>query len=221
MTVNGNGSDCPGGTGSVSHETRADRIDRFPALRHRLVDDRHGRRGGAVAVAEGTATQHWHFQRLEVAVAGDVRIDDDLRGILLRPPFNPDRLSPGVEVLQRHRVGRRGVHDTGRMPQALEDLGVQTLGVRGRLRPVKLPKNRGGHDAVAAVVAEVHGVEIHEALEQQRRTDQQHERDRHLGDDQRGAQPLSCRRLHRPAPRRRASPARCSCGQRAPVRRRR
>ena len=168
----------------------ADRIlaGKVPA-RERLVDDHDVRHARAVALVEVAPGANRNAERLEVSRRHEMTIRvRPLAHRRQRPAHHRDRrrrLSAG----ERHAIGQRRRRRAGQRRQALIELLVERdelLAVVALRRQHQLR----GEDAVR-LEAGLDALEPGETGQQQAGADQQHERQRHFGDQQAGAQPLA------------------------------
>ncbi len=166
----------------------ADRARAGPVfLRHRLVDDDHGKRRRGVGIRERTPFTQRSADGLEVAGGDDLPVGGNRPLIVRRASFDADApVAPRARQRKsRHAAG--GLH-SGRFPQTPAQVGVRAHHRSGRGVGLRRQR-RSKRECVRRIEA---GVDVEQALEaprqQQRRGDEHHRR-RHFADDERAAQP--------------------------------
>ena len=143
-----------------------------------------GGRAGDVAIRERAAADDRNLERLEVSrrhrqpTAASVK-----RAVRQRTAHHDERQS--VPSFERHAARRRGGDHSGNAAQPLHPVPHQLVHRRGLrvLRPVERHPHR---QHIFGVEARLHGRERHRSANQERRTDQQHHRERNFGDHQDG-----------------------------------
>ena len=148
--------------------------------RHRLVDDRHGRRPDAVAVGKRPTPDEPDAERVEVAGG---------HGILLRAFPQTRKLasrrrhgrSPGQAEGQPHRDGARG--DAREPARPRGELVEQASCVRVAQARAVLTDLR--HEQMVRVDADIQRTDVAETANEEPRAREQHDRERRLHHEQR------------------------------------
>ncbi len=148
----------------------------------RLVDDDDGRRVCAVAVVEVSALEERHAHYAEVARAHSAQVRLGPRGGRLRQAEDARRARASVAAQGQVAHLRRAAHARQRR-RATQQLVVEGGGLHGVCR-ARGRKLEGHRQEVLSPEAGVDREHAREALHQQPRAHEEHERERDLGDDE-------------------------------------
>ena len=151
-------------------------------LGQRFVDQSHARRTARVLVGKLPPAKNRNLEQL--VVVGRRAHPSRARGPFLGiHRLSDDREGESELALNRQAAGKRRILHPGNRVQPLPSI------MRKLRHPGGLFKARAGQrhlhgDDVVRINSRIHGVQRKECPDQQRRTDQQHQRQRHLADHQ-------------------------------------
>ena len=153
-------------------------------LRHRLVDDRDAGRAAGVLIGERAAPHDGNLEGAEVGRRDRRETAAAVRRPVERPPFDDDRQAE--PALERHAARGARDLDAGQRIQPLGAVAHQ-LRDRGGIREPLAPQRHAHRQHLVRVESGVDGAQCEEGADEQRRADQQHQRQPHLGDHQQRA----------------------------------
>ena len=199
LRVGGHADDQPGGIVVVGPaDQAADRVAVLPeAPGHRLADDDDGLRVRPVGVAEVAAADDLDARRLEEPGVDLGPVRDEGAAVARRLEARHVEVArPGAQRIQVQAADRPDRRDAGQLAEAVEQApGVDARLVRREAGGRRQEGQEGGRLAAEAGVDRLH---LLEAAQEEAGPDEQHQRDRELGDDQ-GVAPAELPGL--PAPR--------------------